>query len=342
MTKTKYDIVILGAGMAGTSMALSLARINTRKPLRIAIFEKIAFDDSQQSSFDDRCIALSEGSHQIYKNMGVWQHLKAFEPIKNIHISEQGKIGFSHLSSEQEKVDALGYVVESHELGKVLIKQLQQQQIDIFCPAQIKHIDFANNTAETVTIDYALKGKNKSLNASLLIAADGGQSYCHQFLSTLPSSKSYQQSAVIANIETQYPHQGEAFERFTESGPLAILPLTQNRCSLVWTVKEKDVENIMSLTDDDFIVQLQQKFGYRLGEITRTGKRFSYPLILKTLDSKSVTQLQNLAFVGNAAHAIHPVTGQGFNLGLRDISTLSQLIEKNIQHNNGQFIYHKT
>ncbi|MCK5666514.1 MAG: FAD-dependent monooxygenase, partial [Thiotrichaceae bacterium] len=326
MTKTKYDIAILGGGMAGISMALSLAQIKTDKVLHIAVFEKTAFDDKHQSSFDDRCIALSAGSQQIYQAMGIWNKLTAVEPIKKIHISEHGKMGFSRLDSHNEKVDALGYVVESYALGKVLIKHLkqlhkQQHKVDIFCPAQIKSINYSENK---VNLSYTFKDKQQTLTASLLIAADGGQSFCHQFLTTPPSVKAYQQSAIIANIETQYPHQGEAFERFTKSGPLAILPLTEtngskNRCSLVWTVEEKNVDKIMSLSDSDFIAQLQQKFGYRLGNIVRTGKRFCYPLILKNLDSSAVTQLKRLVFVGNSAHAIHPVSGQGFNLGLRDI-----------------------
>ncbi len=173
----------------------------------------------------------------------------------------------------------------------------------------------------------------------MIIAADGSHSFCHPFLSTAPIIKKYQQCAIIANIETEYTHQGEAFERFTESGPLAVLPLTENRCSLVWTVNETELDNMMSLSDNDFLQQLQQRFGYRLGKIQHIGKRFSYPLALMSLEISAATQLQRMLFIGNAAHSIHPVTGQGFNLGLRDISALTQLIQSNIQQHNGQFIY---
>ncbi len=336
--KIDYDILILGGGMAGISMALSLAQIKTNKALRIAILEKIPFDTKKPSSFDERCIALSTGSKNIYQNMNIWDKLinledPVIEPIKNIHIGEQGKFGFARLNQHQEKVDALGYVVESHALGRVLLEQLKQHKnIKLLCP-----VDIHNMTAssDSISIKYA----DKILTTSLLIAADGNQSYAHQFLATQPSHKSYQQNAIICNIETQYYHQGQAFERFTESGPLAILPLTKNRCSVVWTVKDKDVDKIMALSDANFIQQLQQQFGYRLGKIQRTGKRFSYPLILKILDTNEASQLQRLVLVGNAAHSIHPVTGQGFNLGLRDINSLSRLIQNNIEENQGKFIY---
>jgi 2-octaprenyl-6-methoxyphenol hydroxylase len=341
MFQTDYDITILGAGMAGMSIAISLAEIDTKQSLRIAVIEKVAFDAGHQKSFDDRCIALSAGSRRIYQSMGIWQHINAVEPIKNIHISEQGKMGFARLNHQQENVDALGYVVESQALGKVLLQQLQQSTIDIFCPAQVNDI---NVSSDMVTIKLTEKKpenteKNKTITSSVIIAADGSHSFCHPFLSTAPIIKKYQQCAIIANIETEYTHQGEAFERFTESGPLAVLPLTENRCSLVWTVNETELDNMMSLSDNDFLQQLQQRFGYRLGKIQHIGKRFSYPLALMSLEISAATQLQRMLFIGNAAHSIHPVTGQGFNLGLRDISALTQLIQSNIQQHNGQFIY---
>lgn len=341
---SNYDIIILGGGMAGISMALALARqplakMLYQKTLHIAVIEKTPFDAAHQSSFDDRCIALSAGSQLIYQHMGIWEALTGKnEAIKNIHISEQGKMGFARLNHQQENVDALGYVVESHALGKVLLEQLQQyQHVDILCPRQVKNINFSSTSVSIQLSDT--ENKSQILNASFLIAADGSQSFCHHFLASAPIIKQYRQYAIIANIETEYPHQGEAFERFTESGPLAVLPLTKNRCSLVWTVKEKSVESFMSLSDADFVQQLQQNFGYRLGKIQHTGKRFAYPLSLMSLEISAATQLQRLVFVGNSAHGIHPVTGQGFNLGLRDISTLAKLIHKNIQQHQGQFVY---
>ncbi|MFK5985607.1 MAG: 2-octaprenyl-6-methoxyphenyl hydroxylase [Pseudomonadota bacterium] len=345
--KTDYDIFILGGGLAGISMALSLAHIDNQQALRIAVLEKIPFDTDQPSSFDDRCIALSAGSKQIYQSMDLWDKLNhnnqpVTEPIKDILICEQGKFGFARLNYQQEKVDALGYVVESHALGKVLLEQAQQHKnIDIFCPVEIKQIDISLQSVSLQFIQKQITNKKKlsTLSASLVIAADGNQSIAHQFLEVAPSSKAYLQSAIITNIETEYPHQGQAFERFTEAGPLAILPLTKNRCSLVWTIKEKQLDQVMSLTDQDFLQQLQQHFGYRLGKIQRIGKRFAYPLILKSLDTDSAAQLQRLVFVGNAAHSIHPVTGQGFNLGLRDIQCLSELIKTNLNQHQGKFVY---
>ncbi len=154
MFQTDYDITTLGAGLERMSIAISLAEIDTKQSLRIAVIEKVAFDAGHQKSFDDRCIALSAGSRRIYQSMGIWQHINAVEPIKNIHISEQGKMGFARLNHQQENVDALGYVVESQALGKVLLQQLQQSTIDIFCPAQVNDI---NVSSDMVTIKLTKK-----------------------------------------------------------------------------------------------------------------------------------------------------------------------------------------
>lgn len=354
-----FDIAIVGGGMAGCSMALLLADTG----LKIAMIEKNAYSQNvKQASFDDRCIALSWSSQRIFQKMGIWQQLlgkgKAtvgqgekgneqliqapiLEAINDIHVSDQGKFGVTRLSARQENVSALGYVVESSALGMVLIEQVKaQKNIQIFCPAQLSDVRIEEDGVSIDLIqENGTENTQLSLRASLLIAADGAKSFGHRFLDNSPIINAYGQTAVIANVETQYPHQNVAYERFTPSGPLAMLPLTQGRCSLVWTVREEQVDSVMELDDESFLSQLQQQFGYRLGQITRTGQRFAYPLSLMTLDKESVKKMSRLVFVGNAAHSIHPVAGQGFNLGLRDIAVLADLIEKNQHQHQGKFVY---
>ncbi len=336
--KTAFDIIIMGGGMAGCSMALALNRL-LGKQLKIAIIEKNDNNMDSHHSFDDRCIALSRGSAQILEQIGVWSGQLPDDAedaiaasIRHIHISEQGKFGTATIDEGRP----LGYVVESQALGSRLLQQIQQQaHIEYICPATVEMIEHTAHADSTrpVQLQIQHRQKKRKLSACLLIAADGAHSSCHQFLSRAPRTRAYQQSAIITNIRCEYPHQNFAYERFTPSGPLAVLPLTRQRCSVVWTVKTADEKAVLDLDDAAFREALQEQFGYRLGRIIQVGKRFSYPLVLKQLDTAAASQLKSIIFIGNAAHAIHPVAGQGFNLGLRDIQVLSRLIASGIRQN---------
>ncbi|MCW8930566.1 MAG: 2-octaprenyl-6-methoxyphenyl hydroxylase, partial [Gammaproteobacteria bacterium] len=311
--------------------------------LSIAVIEAHPYQQQKnQPSFDDRCLALAWSSRQIYQSMGLWEKLSqyddgGFEAIKHIHISDRGHMGVTRLDHKKEGVPALGYVVESRVIGDVLIEQMKKQDnIQIFSPAVIEHFE---TSVDDVKIRLQLsdnksssnKSSIKNLSARLMIIADGVHSKTREALGIQINQNSYAQTAIIANIETELPHQNIAYERFTDSGPLAVLPLTRNRCSLVWTVKDEQLEDIMALDDDDFVQALQQRFGYRLGQINKVGKRASYPLVLMTVDSKTLAHQNRVALIGNAAHGVHPVAGQGFNLGLRDISALAELIVTEMQ-----------
>lgn len=342
MTENKkhYDIIIIGAGMAGISMALALKnnKLNDNSTLRIAILEKNRLSTQHSVSFDDRSIALSKGSANIFQTIGIWQELSSLNPlpyeaIQSIHIAEQGKFGTTRMHHLEHDTDALGYVIENQALGNTLLNAIKNQHnVDIYSPVSIKSVSVNNNSVNICT------NKGEFL-AHLLIAADGQNSVAHQFLKKPPVSRSYHQCAIISNIETQYPHQGVAYERFTPYGPLAVLPLTQNRCSLVWTVEEQNLDEIMALSETDFIHALQHQFGYRLGKIKRVGKRVGYPLSLKKINYEDAALLVRTAFIGNSAHNLHPVSGQGFNLSLRDIRDLSRLIHQSIQSDSGKFEY---
>ena len=334
-TADYFDIVIVGGGMAGATMALAPLQLN------IAIIEVHPYQEQQtQPSFDDRCLALSWSSRQIYAAMGLWDQLTQtdsgkdndnYAAIKHIHVSDRGHFGAVRLSHQEEGVPALGYVVESRVIGEVLLAQLKQHNnIHIYNPAQVEQVDNQSHT-DKVSLTIKVGKKTQHLDSALLIIADGVNSRTRESLGIRVNQRSYAQTAIIANIETELPHQNVAYERFTDTGPLAMLPLSRKRCSLVWTAKDHQVKDIMAWDDRQFGEALQDRFGFRLGAITQVGKRSAYPLVLMTLDNRTLQGQPRVALIGNAAHGIHPVAGQGFNLGLRDITALAELIAADIQ-----------
>jgi 2-octaprenyl-6-methoxyphenol hydroxylase len=317
-----YDLIIIGGGMVGASLACALGS----QQLRIAMVEAVAFKAESQPSYDDRAIALSFGTHKIFNGIGVWRYLVPHvTPIKHIHVSEQGAFGVTRLHHNDEGVEALGYVATARDIGRALISQLRTlNNVDIISPAQLTdlHIDDDN---VTVTVN---KGKKAlTITSTLLVAADGGQSTTRELLGIAVSKTDYQQSAVIANVSCQQPHQHIAFERFTPNGPLAVLPMSMNgdehRCSIVWTQPRNNVEAIIELDEQNFLAKLQQSFGNRLGRFLKVGKRSVYPLYLMHVQEQIRPRV---ALIGNAAHTLHPIAGQGFNLGLRDVAALAEII----------------
>jgi 2-octaprenyl-6-methoxyphenol hydroxylase len=212
-------------------------------------------------------------------------------------------------------------VVTASELGQALLGDLTNQQaIEMICPARL--LSFAASDSEVEVRIDGVSGEQR-LRARLLVAADGGDSQVRQFLSIPLKEKPYRQTAIIANLRAEQSHHGIAYERFTDSGPLALLPMTDDRLSMVWTARDDQVVELMALSDEQFLLRLQDRFGYRLGALQGLGKRIAYPLRLRQA-LKQVSE--RVALVGNAAHAIHPVTGQGFNLGLRDVAVLADLL----------------
>ncbi|MCU7851274.1 MAG: 2-octaprenyl-6-methoxyphenyl hydroxylase [Candidatus Thiodiazotropha sp. (ex Monitilora ramsayi)] len=314
----EFDLLIIGGGMVGAS----LARAVSGQGLRIGIVEAFSLASNVQPSFDDRVIALSWGSRKILQAIGVWSEMeKSAEPIHRIHISDRGHFGFTHLDRHEEGVEALGYVATARAMGEVLQKNLADlPDVEFICPAKLQH--FTVN-GDRVDVSLAVDGGIQEINSKLLVAADGGDSQVRTMLSIPLKEQAYGQTAIIANLTTAKPHEGMAYERFTDSGPLAMLPMTEGRVSMVWTARDDQVDGLMSLSDQAFLDHLQNRFGYRLGRMESIGKRVSYPLRLR----QATDQISNrVALIGNAAHTIHPVTGQGFNLGLRDVAVLADLL----------------
>ena len=313
-----YDIVIAGGGMIGTSLALALAPLG----LRVAVVEAIARRDDQQPSFDDRSTALSRSTQRMFEAMGLWDDVVAAStPIANIHVSDKGRFGFSHINAEEQGVEALGYVVINRVLGEVLQSTLNAaENIDVYCPARIESIEIGPEQASaTLSSDDG----DQTLTSRLLVAADGANSAVREMMGISVQQREYGQRAVIGNLLPEKSLQHRAFERFTPQGPLAILPIADDRAGFVWTVDEHDADRVMALDDDEFLAEIQAEFGYRLGKLSRVGTRASYPLIL----SKAVRlTAARSVLIGNSAHGLHPVSAQGFNLGMRDVAALCDCI----------------
>ena len=307
-----YDVIIVGGGMVGASLALALKQSN----LKIALIEAFSVKLDQQPSYDDRGIALSYGSQRIFETMGLWPKLAAHSTtISDIHISDRGHFGATRLSANQEGVPALGQVILARAMGQVFNQaMLEQQNLDLICPAQVTELEQRE--------DHVILKLNdeQKLSSKLIVAADGANSTIRRLLKLAVTENDYQQVAITANISTERPHLGKAFERFSESGPVALLPMSDNRSSLIWTVNAGEDTELLELADQDFLNRLQAHFGYRLGKLTQVGQRGSFPL--KLTQTQQPVQ-HRIVFIGNAAHNLHPIAGQGFNLGLRDVAVLA-------------------
>ncbi len=316
MSAADYDIVIAGGGMIGTSLALALAGSGRA----IAVVEPVARQDAAQPSFDDRSTALSRSSQRTFSALGLWSAIAAAAtPIRHIHVSDRGRFGFSHIDADEQGVEALGYVVINRVLGEVLQQALADaSNVDLLCPARITGVRNADD-AVSVTLDEG----DRSLRARLLVAADGARSGVREMLGIGAQQVDYGQHAVIGNLLPSRPHDDTAWERFTEDGPLAMLPLAEQRAAFVWTLPPAIADRVMQLDDAAFTARLQDAFGFRLGRFSRVGRRARYPLGL----SRALGLVSGRGVVvGNAAHGLHPVAAQGFNLGLRDVAALADCI----------------
>jgi 2-octaprenyl-6-methoxyphenol hydroxylase len=313
-----YDILIVGGGLVGASLVRALQS----RGLRIAVVEAVQFDRRTEAGYDDRAIALAHGTQRIFDSLGLWNDLADdATPIHRIHVSDRRHCGFTRMDREEEGLPALGYVVPARVLGQVLGDVVQSAAgVDLYCPATLADL---NIEAEAASATLVRDDETLMLTSRLIVAADGAGSAVRDRLGIPVTERDYGQTAVIANITPQIPHRNVAFERFTDTGPMALLPMSAGRCAVVWTVDGRDTGEIMGLSDSEFLSRLQERFGYRLGRLERLGRRQAYPLrLVKAKESVR----HRLALVGNAAHTLHPIAGQGFNLGVRDIAVLAEVL----------------
>ncbi|WP_076715143.1 2-octaprenyl-6-methoxyphenyl hydroxylase [Motiliproteus sp. MSK22-1] len=350
--KSHYDIAIIGGGMVGASLAVSLLQAASKYSLSIAVFEAHPLPEPTaetfQPSYDARSTALSFGTRKLLEQMGVWDTLRAqVSPIEKIRVSDRGHFGAVRLEAKTQQVPALGYVVENRWLGQTLLDALSrglssdsmakkssdavaESPVSLLCPTEVISAEPLDKGMQLVV---RKDGSTFDVTADLVVMADGGRSALREKLAIDYNESDYQQYAVVANITPDRPHQNIAYERFTASGPMALLPLTNDgmnkpRCALVWSIAAEQAEQIMNCSGDKFLHQLQQQFGYRAGIFQQVGQRYCYPLQLMRVREQV---RQGIVVLGNAAHTLHPIAGQGFNLALRGALALSEQLVKAVE-----------
>ncbi|MBP8029549.1 MAG: 2-octaprenyl-6-methoxyphenyl hydroxylase [Pseudomonadales bacterium] len=335
MNALAIDVAIVGGGMAGAGLALLLAQ--QLPAASIALIEQHAIqvasqDDLKVPSFDARSTALSCSTQQILVQLGLWQQLQhQVAPILQVHVSERSRPLGMLMRAEDTGLPALGYVIENRLLGNALLEAVlaQSSRIRTISPAQVTSVTLSRDCA-TLMINNAA---NVSLDAKLVIVADGAQSALRQQLGIASDDIPYDQHALVANVVTELPHHGIAYERFTDTGPVALLPLQdheqQHRAALIWTLPDSEIQAVMQLPESGFLLRAQQRIGGRCGKLLSVGARYCYPLSL--IQAREQVR-SRIVLMGSAAHHLHPVAGQGFNLIMRDcmglVETLKPVVMK--------------
>ncbi len=314
-----FDIAIVGGGMVGASLAVALQGLD----LRVALIEAVPHDSASQPSFDERTTALSNGSRRILETLGVWPAVAATaSPIAKIHVSDRGHFGFARIDAAEQGLQALGHVVANRALGAALWSQLRRREdVRVYCPAEVARVVAGGHSVELHLTGAG--GLESAVTAQLVVAADGIESATRSAFGVAAEVRDYEQTAVITTVLPRKFHEHVAYERFTDSGPLALLPLADGRCTLVLTLSRALVESAMSWSDEQFLAEVQRRFGFRLGRFLKVGRRVPYPL---SLTRAQRTSAGRCIILGNAAQGLHPVAGMGFNLGLRDVASLAELI----------------
>lgn len=317
-----FDLVIIGGGLVGASLACALRD----QSLKIALIDKTKPVEIKSENFlDAKALALSHISVQILKTIQVWQEIEVAEPLLEVHISKQNKWGVTRIRAAEHRLSALGYVVNADFLNQTLNQTLAKiPNLTFFCPDEISQLtrnEAENNTEEKAWTLQLSSGK--IIQTSLLVAADGSESYLRKHQGIAAKVHDYQQTAIVVNIGLEQSHQGIAFERFTTNGSIAMLPFGTNQVKCVWVVPTPEMQALMGLSNTEWLEKIQANFGYQLGQFKQLGRRITYPLRSIYADA---LYGDRVVFIGNAANTLHPVAAQGFNLGLRDVATLAELL----------------
>lgn len=319
----EFDVLIAGGGLVGGSLAIALAQTSCR----VGLLEAVPPDSDSQPSFDDRTIALSRGSQRILESLDLWPLLQEkVWPIRQIHVSEQGRFGTAMIDASEQGLEELGFVINSRLLGQTLWQRLTElPALRIFCPAQAglgKVV--ASESGEWRSVSLQTADQHHDLRTRLLVVADGARSTLRSALGIAADDRDYDQVAVVANVAVDPRYVGHvAYERFTSSGPLAILPGRAGHYTMVLACRADEAQHVLAMDDSVLLERVQAAFGYRLGCFRRVGKRQAYPLSLVTAQR---VVADRAVLIGNAANGLHPVAAQGFNLGLRDVAILAELI----------------
>lgn len=312
------DVAVCGGGLVGATLALALADL----ALDVVLIEAHPFGTFGQPSFDERTTALSNGSRRIFDALRVWPLLeREATAIRRIHISDRGRFGFARLDAAEQGLSALGFVVVNRAVGAALWRRLEDSPVRVVAPAKVRGMRVIDG-GQRIECELGPQG-SVSVEAKLAIAADGAQSALREAAGIGAQTWNYDQTALVTNVVTQRFHDHVAYERFTPSGPLALLPMSEGRLGLIWTFTPDVAQAVAQANDAEFLARLQDAFGFRLGRFVRVGARQLYPLALTRADAHVA---ERLAIVGNAAQTLHPIAGQGFNLGLRDAASLAEVL----------------
>ena len=312
-----YDLIIVGAGLAGNCLALALKDVG----LKTVIVEAASREQLRNSPAGDRALALAAGTVELLDSLGAWAGIaEKATAIKHIHVSDRGHFGKTRLSASEQGVDALGYVIAARDIEEHLACLVEQTDTRCLYETRVAGLMSGNDA-----INVSLKQGNESLNltAQLLVGADGGQSTVRKLLDIPQQVVEYGQTALVTTVQSSLPHRNTAYERFTGQGPLALLPVSGKHLAVVWTRSHEQAEALMAGGEREFMAELQACFGYRLGALKLVAPRRAFPLSLIRAE-KMVSG--RVVIVGNAVHQLHPVAGQGFNLGIRDVSKLAEML----------------
>lgn len=317
------DILIVGAGLVGLSLAVALHQTSLRLGLIDARSVQVQADQD-----DGRASAIALGSVQILDQIGAWKRMQQLgvSPIHQIQISDEGFTPVVTLKREELGLEALGYVVENWVTLQALNQVLEQQEtLNILRPATVERIEVQ---ADRATVSLSQDGQTRSLAAQLLIGADGRQSWMRQQAQLPVTGWAYDQVLIVSTIATEFPHGQTAYERFHHTGPFAVLPMTADpqaphRCCIVWTAIAREEASLLALSDAEFIAALQPRLPRELGAVLSVSPRYCYHPRRQNADRYFGDRL---ALIGDAAHTTHPVGGQGFNMGARDVAALASLL----------------
>src|SRR5215472_15133784 len=315
----EVDVAIVGGGMVGASLAAALAGSGRR----LMLIESVPFGTLAQPSFDERTTALGNVSRRIFEGLAVWDSIAPeTAAIRTIHVSEAGRFGFARLVAAEQGVEAFGYVVANRCIGAALWQRLRMAP-DLTLQAPARVADLAVTAAGVRFTVVNESGSAVPVDARLLVAADGANSQVRTAAGIGADVVDYDQVAVVANVAADRGHGGNAYERFTPAGPLAVLPRHDGALAVIWACRPQRAQALLALAEEGYLTQLQSQFGWRAGRFLSVGKRSAYPLRLTRATASVATRT---VLIGNAAQALHPVAGQGFNLGLRDAAMLAEVI----------------
>lgn len=313
------DVLIIGGGLVGASLAIALDGCG----LTVALAEAVPPRADLQPSYDERNLALARASVNALESLGVLDASLPTSPIRRIHVSRRGDFGAARLDAAELGLPAFGAVIPARELGNALLRRLDAcRELERIAPARAVSIAIG---ADAATVELRGGDSTRSVRTRLLVGADGSESFVRQALGITAQRHDYAQSAIVTTLTVERPLDGLAYERFTDSGPVALLPLGERRAGLVLSVPTEQAEGVAALDDAAFIDFVHERFGWRAGRFTRPGRRKPYPLARVLAERTSAPRS---VLVGNAAQTVHPLGAQGFNLGLRDALVLAELLRE--------------